>query len=282
MRFQESLLAAVAPALVAAIAPPNIQGMNIVWSEAFEGPAGASPNGDVWNIMDAINTNNEVQTYTTSNQNVQISGGGTVQFVPRKSPAGLWTSGRIETKGSWTPAPGKVTKIQANILLGENPTANKQGLWPAFWALGDAMRHGTPWPTAGEIDIMEQINGLLTGYGTIHCGSSLAGPCNEPIGRPHTTPMAPDGFHTWSVTIDRTNDDWRAQAITWQLDGDTYATVTGAEINDAPVWSSLAHSPLYLILNVAVGGNWPGKPNDATLDGYGSMMEVHWVAVYSS
>ncbi|KAI5860852.1 glycoside hydrolase family 16 protein [Durotheca rogersii] len=282
MRFQQSLLAVSVPALAAAITPPNIPGMNIVFFDGFEGPPGASPNGGNWNIMDAINTNNEIQTYTTSNQNVQISGGGTIQFVPRKSPAGLWTSGRIETKGSWTPEPGKVTSIQGNILLGANPTDRKRGMWPAFWALGDAMRHGTEWPTCGEIDIMEQINGILTGYGTVHCGSPLGGPCNEPIGRPHTTPMAAEGFHTWAVTIDRTNEDWRAQSMTWQLDGNTYATMTGADIGDAPVWSSLAHSPLYIILNVAVGGNWPGNPDDSTLDGYGSMMEVAWVAVYSS
>ncbi|KAI1104360.1 glycoside hydrolase family 16 protein [Jackrogersella minutella] len=282
MRFQQSLLACVASGLVAAITPPNIQGMNIVFSEDFEGTAGASPKTSVWNIMDAINTNDEVQTYTTSNQNVQISGGGTVQFVPRKSPSGVWTSGRIETVGSWTPAPGKVMKIQANILLGDNLAINKQGLWPAFWALGDAMRHGTQWPQAGEIDIMEQVDGILTGYGTLHCGPEAGGPCNEPAGRQKSTAMPADGFHTWGVTIDRTNDDWTAQTISWQLDDATFYTVTGADINDAATWSSLAHSPFYILLNVAVGGDWPGAPNLLTLDGYGSMMEVQWVAVYSS
>ncbi|KAI1136245.1 glycoside hydrolase family 16 protein [Hypoxylon sp. FL0543] len=282
MRFQQSLLACVAPGLVAAIAPPNINGMSIVFSEDFEGPAGGSPKGDVWNIMDAINTNNEVETYTTSNQNVQISGGGTIQFVPRKSPTGLWTSGRIESKGSWTPAPGKVTKIQANILLGSNPVINKQGLWPAFWALGDAMRHGTQWPAAGEIDIMEQVNGIPTGFGTLHCGTAVGGPCTEPLGRSKSVAMPLDGFHTWGVTIDRTNDDWRAQTISWELDGNTFSTVAGADINDAPTWSTLAHSPLYVILNVAVGGDWPGAPNALTQDGYGAMMEVQWVAIYSS
>ncbi|KAI1404272.1 glycoside hydrolase family 16 protein [Hypoxylon fuscum] len=282
MRFQQSILACVVPGLVSAITPPSIQGMSIVWSEDFEGPAGGSPKGDVWNVMDAIDTNNEVQTYTTSNQNVQISGGGTIQFVPRKSASGHWTSGRIETKGSWTPAPGKVTKIESNILLGSNLPINKQGIWPAFWALGDAMRHGTQWPAAGEIDIMEQVSGALTGYGTVHCGSSSGGPCNEPLGRQGTTPLSTGGFHTWGVTIDRTNDDWRAQTISWTLDGNTYSTLTGADINDAPVWSSLAHSPVYILLNVAVGGDWPGAPNLLTLDGYGSMMEVQWVAVYSS
>ncbi|KAI0007420.1 glycoside hydrolase family 16 protein [Xylariaceae sp. FL0662B] len=282
MRFQQSILFSLVPAFAVAIAPPNIEGMKIIWSEDFEGSAGASPNGDAWNIMDAINTNDEVQTYTTSNKNLQISGGGTVQFVPHKSPSGLWTSGRIETKGSWTPAPGKVMKIAANILLGDNLALNKQGLWPAFWALGDAMRHGTQWPAAGEIDIFEQVNGLPMGYGTLHCATEANNPCLEPNGLKGTVFMPTDGFHTWGVTIDRTNDDWRQQSISWQLDGETFTTVTGAQMNDAATWSSLAHSPLYLILNVAIGGDWPGTPNALTMDGYGSMMEVQWVSVYSS
>ncbi|KAI1500299.1 beta-glucanase [Biscogniauxia marginata] len=281
MRFQNVLLSLL-PCIVTSITPPNVQGMTLVWSDDFEGSAGSSPNGNSWNIMDAIDTNNEVQSYTTSNNNLQISGGGTIQFVPRKSSSGHWSSGRIETKGSWTPEPGKITTLQASILVGSNAAVNKQGVWPAFWAVGDAMRHGTEWPAAGEIDIFEQVNGLPIGYGSVHCGSSTGGPCLEPLGRVTPVSMPTDGFHTWSVKIDRTNDDWQAQTITWQLDGNTFNTLTGADIADAPVWSSLAHSPLYMILNVAVGGDWPGLPNDATLDGYGAMMEVQWVAVYSS
>ncbi len=246
MLFQSSVLLPLLPSLAAAIAPPPMAGMNLVWAEEFQGAAGASPDPAVWNIMDAINTNNEVQTYTTSNQNLQISGGGTVQFVPRKSTKdGHWTSGRIETVGSWTPEPGKVTKIAANLLIGTNSVVNKQGLWPAFWALGDAMRHGTEWPAAGEIDIFEQVDGLPMIYGTVHCGQAGGGPCNEPLGRGLATVMPPDGiFNEYAVTIDRTNDDWQAQTITWTVNGNVFNVLSGAAINDAPVWSSLAHSPL--------------------------------------
>ncbi|KAI1112680.1 glycoside hydrolase family 16 protein [Nemania sp. NC0429] len=281
MRFQTTLLPLL-PGLVAAIRPPNVNGMELKWFDGFEGPAGSSPNTDVWNIMDAINTNNEVQAYTHSNENLQISGGGTVQFVPRKSSTGQWTSGRIETKQSWTPKPGKVMMVSANILVGGNPAGTKQGLWPAFWLLGDAVRHGTEWPRCGEIDIFEQVNGLATGHGTLHCGDAQGGPCQETTGRSGTVPMPLDGFHTWSVKIDLTSGDWRAQTISFQLDGATFYTVRGADLNDGPVWSTLAHSPMYMILNVAVGGDWPGPPNDATLGDYGAMMEVQWAAVYSS
>ncbi|KAI1850398.1 hypothetical protein JX265_002296 [Neoarthrinium moseri] len=282
MRFQPSTLLPLLPALVAGIAAPRIDGFNLLFSDDFAGSAGSPPNADLWDIAQAINTNNEAQTYTTSNNNLQISGGQTIQFIPRKGTTGVWTSGRIETKGSWTPAPGKVMLIQASLLLGNNAQANKQGLWPAFWALGDAMRHGTEWPLAGEIDIFEQVNGAPTAYGTVHCGSNPGGPCNEPNGRASTVALPTEGFNTWGVRIDLTNSDWTQQTIQWQLNGATFNTLTGSDIGDQGTWATLAHSPLYVLLNVAVGGNWPGQPNAATLDGYGSMMEVAYVGIYSS
>ncbi|KAH8591801.1 beta-glucanase [Bisporella sp. PMI_857] len=282
MLFQTSTLLTFLPALVSAIAPPNIDGFSIIWSDDFAGSAGSSPNDALWTIAQNIDTNNEIQVYTTSNQNIQISGGQTIQFVPRKAPSGQWTSGRIETKESFTPSPGKSMIIQGSIALGTNPTDLKQGIWPAFWTLGDAMRHGTDWPRCGELDIMEQVNGINTAYGTAHCGDMPGGICSEPIGRQATTEIPSDGFHTWAIKIDRTNDDWTQQCVTWTLDGQEYNRLTGAAVGDEATFATLAHSPLYILLNVAVGGNWPGSPNDATADGYGNMMEVAYVAVYSS
>jgi beta-glucanase (GH16 family) len=190
-----------------------------------------------------------------SAQNVQISGGGTVQLVPRKT-GGRWTSGRIEAKYTPTPQPGKVTMIEGVIRFGDNPQAQKQGIWPAFWMLGEAVRHGTPWPQCGELDIMETINGSPTAYGTIHCGTPQGGPCNEPIGRPVTVPLHDNGWHKWTVKIDRTAGDWRSEKIQWLFDGNVFSTVSGADINDQGIWGTLAHSPMIIILNVAVGGNW--------------------------
>ena len=119
----------------------------------------------------------------------------------------------------------------------------------------------------GEIDIFEQVSGTPEAHGTVHCGDVGGGPCNEPTGRAAHTTMPPDGtFNEYAVSIDRTNDDWRAQTITWTVNGNSFYVLTGADINDAPVWSSLAHSPLYLLLNVAVGGDWPGPPNDVSLE----------------
>ncbi|KAK0708511.1 glycoside hydrolase family 16 protein [Lasiosphaeris hirsuta] len=258
-------------------------GFKTLWSDTFAGNAGDLPNGNLWQIVTGLKVNNEAQDYTNSNQNLQISGGGTVQFVPRKSASGRWTSGRIESKATFTPQAGKVTVMEATIRFGDHPQGNKQGIWPAFWMLGDAIHHGTPWPQCGELDIMETINGSPTGYGTVHCGSPNGGPCNEPVGRPTTVGLSDNGWHRWTIKIDRTNaGNWRAETIQWLLDGRVYYTLSGADIGEEGIWGTLAHSPLFLILNVAVGGNWPGQPNGATADSWGSMMEVEYVAVYQN
>lgn len=186
-----------------------------------------------------------------------MSGGGSLQIIPRKSPSGAWSSGRIESKATFTPQPGKQTIIEGKIRFGDHPSGNKQGIWPAFWLLGDSIHQGTPWPRCGELDIMETINGAPTGYGTIHCGNTPGGPCNEPIGRPTTVGLYDNGWHTWSLKIDRTNSgNFRNEALEWSVDGRVFNRLSGQDIGDEGVWGTLAHSPLFIILNVAVGGDW--------------------------
>jgi beta-glucanase (GH16 family) len=210
----------------------------------------------------SVRTNNEVQQYSPSNANLQLSGGSTVQLVPwRDQNTGEWTSARIETKFVFTPAAGKLTTVEALIRLGENPLDRRQGLWPAFWMLGDSIHHGTEWPICGEIDILETVSGHPLGHGTLHCGRNQGhgGPCNEPIGRGGAVSL-PDyaGWHTWTVQIDRrdTSRGFRSETIRWLRDGAEWFVVRGEDIGDEGVWATLAHSPLFIILNVAVGGDW--------------------------
>ncbi|PTB65703.1 glycoside hydrolase family 16 protein [Trichoderma citrinoviride] len=267
-------------------APPAYGGYNLVWNDAFSGNGGTSPNTGNWNIIVGnLNVNNELETYSSSTQNVQLSGGNTLQLVPWKdsSTFGGWTSGRIESTYTFTPQPGKITRLEAAIRMGSNAQANKQGIWPAFWMLGDVLRHGGSWPSCGEIDILEQVDGQPTGHGTLHCDVYPGGICNEGngIGGPVNF-NNPNDFHTWRVEIDRTSNNWQAETLTWSLDGTNFFQITGSRIGDQNVWNNVAHSPLYFILNVAVGGSWPGNPNASTLDGYGAMMEVGYVAHYST
>ncbi|KAL8414571.1 hypothetical protein RB594_005700 [Gaeumannomyces avenae] len=259
------------------------EGLKVIFEDRFPGAAGASPNAEAWTMIDGGRvTNNEYQTYKADNKNMQISGGGTLQIVPNKDASGKWTSGRLETKGSWEAPVGGMLQIEGAIRFGWNPKTSKRGIWPAFWAMGDSIHHGTPWPQCGELDIMEQLNGDPVAYATVHCGVVPGGPCNEMTGIQSTTPISDDGFHTWAVRIDRRNQDWRQQVITWTKDGRVFLTVTGGRINDQAVWSTLAHSPMFILMNVAVGGDWPGNPDDQTMGGYGSMMEVEYIAVYST
>jgi beta-glucanase (GH16 family) len=279
------LLLSLLSSLVSATPAPVYPGFKTLWSDGFEGNAGDTPNRDRWNLITNVQTNGEIQTYSTSNHNLQISGGGTVQLVPLKSKSGKWTSARIETKAAFTPARGKLTMFEAAIRFGDNPASQRQGLWPAFWMLGDAVHHGTEWPLCGELDIMETVNGLPTAHGTTHCGvGEQGGPCNEPIGRGGSVGLPDNGWHTWTLQVDRTNGEggWKGEVIRWLKDGNVFHQLSGADIGDEGIWATLAHSPMFMILNVAVGGSWPGDPNAATADSWGSMMEVEYVAVYSS
>ncbi|KAM4066182.1 glycosyl hydrolases family 16 domain-containing protein [Hirsutella rhossiliensis] len=264
---------------------PNYAGFGRVWQETFAGAKGSSPNRGNWNIIDGnLGVNNELQTYTSKTRNVQLSGGGTLQLVPWKdgsAPRG-WTSGRLEGSHLVTPEAGKVTRVEAAVRFGGNPVDRKQGIWPAFWMLGHAIRNGAPWPACGEIDIMESVNGQLSGYGTVHCNVFPGGICNEGTGIGGSTAFPDQGWHTWRVEFDRRPGNWLDQSISWYMDGRLFHQIRGNRINNPGVWASLCNSPLFFILNVAVGGNWPGYPNGNTFDGYGSMLEVGYVAHYTA
>ncbi|KAK4205488.1 concanavalin A-like lectin/glucanase domain-containing protein [Triangularia verruculosa] len=287
MRIDAVALASLLSTLASAGAVPNYPGYRTLWSDNFAGAAGQKPDSNLWNTITNLKTNNDLQEYTTSNSNLQLSGGGTVQIIPRLNrQTNTWTSARIETKAVFTPAANKITIFEGSIRFGDHPVHLKQGIWPAFWMLGKAIHQGTPWPQCGELDIMETINGVPTAYGTVHCGSFPGGPCNEPIGRHGTTGITPSGWHTYRIKVDRTaarsGGRWEDEVIDWEVDGRPYYSLRGSEVGDQGVWGTLAHSPMFLILNVAVGGDWPGAPNAQTQDSYGSMMEAEYVAVYSS
>ncbi|KAK7908932.1 secreted glucosidase [Apiospora marii] len=294
-------LLALAPlvASTAAWNPPSYSGFNLRWTDAFGGNGGSLPDQGNWNIITGdLNVNNELETWcyvftldfyyacpnnadTASNRNLQLSGGNTLQIVPwRGGGTHGWTSGRIESKYTFQPAAGVVTRVEAAIRFGGNDISTKQGMWPAFWMLGNSIRNGVQWPGCGELDIMETVNGLLRGYGTVHCDRAPGGICQETQGLGANIGIPNQDFHTWRLEWDLTSSNWQAQSIKWSMDGQVYHVLTGQNIGNPAVWNSLAGSPMFFILNMAVGGGWPGNPNGATQDGYGAMMEVGYVAHY--
>lgn len=299
MRFSTLYAAVLATPLALAIQPPTIDGMKVIWSDEFNGDAGDSVDSKAWDYITDMSVNNELQLYTKSSSNVQLSGGKTLQLVPWKKDDGSWTSGRIENKLSFTPEEGKKMRWQAGLRMGDG--SQRAGMWPAFWLLGDSVRSGTEWPLCGELDIFEQVNGIMTGYGSVHCGGD-SWLCQQEGGVHKTTVIPNNDWHQWALEVDRTSGSWLTESITWYMDGIPYQTILGAEVADEGTWSTLAHSPYYMILNVAVGGSWPvsthcartdkkmtfiltyrqGNPTSATQDGYENMMEVLYTAVYES
>jgi beta-glucanase (GH16 family) len=254
--FSKALLLAVAPYLVAGGTPVRYNDFKLDWSDSFEGPAGTSPSTANWDIITGnLGVNNELEVYSSSTQNLRLSGSSTLQIIPLLND-GTWTSGRIESVFVFTPASGVVTRAEAPIRFGNNSISNKQGYWPAFWILGNSIRSGTSWPECGELDILEMIDGKLTGFGTAHCDVFPGGICNEPDGLGATIAVPDQQWHTWRMEWDRTSGDWETETIVWSMDGQDYHTLAGSDIGNETVWETLAHDPLYFILNLAVGGDF--------------------------
>jgi beta-glucanase (GH16 family) len=243
-----------------AVDAPVYSGFSRTFHAAFKGAADTLPTTSMWNYaLGDGNDNNELQTYTNNKANIRFSGSETLQIIPRRNAAATrgWTSARIESKATVNPPAGKLTRVEAKLRVAGNPAKNKQGMWYAFWMMGNSFRtQNKAWPACGELDLFENINGESKSHGVAHCDVYPGGVCREPEGLVTTTPLLDNQFHVWRIEIDRRNSDWKQQTLIWYADGKQYQKVTGAQINNAAIWATLAQSPFYMILNVAVGGNW--------------------------
>lgn len=226
------------------------------FTDNFDGPAGGAVDGSKWGYETGDNVNNhERQYYTDGTKNAALDGQGNLVITARKeNPANYncwygrceYTSARLSTARTFTSTYGHV---EARIKVPRG-----QGMWPAFWMLGSDIG-SAGWPNCGEIDVMENVGyEPSTVHGTIH-GPGYSG--SGGIGAGYTLPNGQkfaDGFHTFAV-------DWSPNKITWSVDGNVYQTRTPADLNGNR-WV-FDHS-FYLILNLAVGGYWPGDPDGST------------------
>jgi beta-glucanase (GH16 family) len=240
---------------------PAQAGWNLVWSDEFNGTSVDANNwtfetgGGGWG-------NNELEYYTNG-QNASVSG-GVLTITANKISGGYscwygacqYTSTRINTKGKRQFQYGR---IEARMAL---PAG--QGLWPAFWMLG-ANFPGTAWPGCGEIDIMEHINNENVTHGTIHWDANGYANYGGPSGSVNVTT-----YHTYAV-------EWNSSSIKWFLDGVQFWE---ANIQNNINSTEEFHRPFFLILNLAVGGNWPGSPNASTV--FPARMMVDYVRVYQT
>jgi beta-glucanase (GH16 family) len=232
-----------------------------VWSDEFDGPAGSAPDVTKWTYeLGATGWGNrELENYTSSRQNSFLDGQG--HLVIRAIQAdGSYTSARLKTQGKFTLTYGKV---EARIRV-----PHGQGIWPAFWMLG-ANIASAGWPACGELDIMENIGREpATVHATVH-GPGYSG--GKGIGKPYNLAESKfaDDFHVFAVV-------WQPGSVEYLVDGMTYHKVTPASLPEGARW--VFDAPMFLLLNVAVGGGWPGNP-DATTQ-FPQEMLVDYVRVY--
>jgi len=236
----------------------------LTWREEFDGPAGQAPNAAVWTHDVGTGWGNQQLEFDTDRtENAALDGQGNLAIVARRESwqGSNYTSARIVTKGK---VERKYGRIEARIQL---PAG--QGLWPAFWLLG-ANIDQVGWPTCGEIDVME-FRGQAPGVaiGSLHgpgysAGNSISSTLTLPEGQGFD-----QGFHVFGI-------EWDEGLITWNVDGRVYHSVGRADLPAGAAW--VFDQPFYVILNLAVGGNFVGPPNAATQ--FPATMLVDWVRVY--
>jgi uncharacterized protein (TIGR03437 family) len=220
----------------------------LVWSDEFNAAAGTGVDRANWDfdLGGGGWGNNELEAYTNSTENVVHDGAGNLVIRAVKGSAG-YTSARIKTQGKRTFQYGR---IEARIKIPYG-----QGIWPAFWMLG-ADIGSAGWPACGEIDIMENIGKEpATVHATVHGpgysgGAGIGGPLNL------SGVNFSDAFHVYAV-------EWSPDVMTFFVDGAKYFEVTPAKLPAGKTW--VFQHPFFIILNVAVGGGWPGNPDATTL-----------------
>ncbi|MFC7868119.1 glycoside hydrolase family 16 protein [Streptomyces murinus] len=284
--------AATGPADASAPAPPS--GWSQVFLDDFDGAAGSSVNASNWQFDTGTSYpggagnwgTGEVESMTSSTSNVSLDGSGDLLITPRRDASGNWTSGRIETtRTDFQPPAGGKLRVEARLQMPNVTGDAAAGYWPAFWMLGAPFRGNYQnWPGVGELDIMENVQGLNKTWATMHCGTSPGGPCNETsgIGNSTTCPntTCQSGFHTYTMEWDRSVSP---EAIRFFVDGVNYQTVTANQM-DAATWTNATNHGFFVILNVAMGGGFPGAfgggPTGATEPGH--PMVVDYVQVLQS
>jgi hypothetical protein len=268
------------PANASAPTPPS--GWTQVFLDDFNGSAGTGVSTTNWQYDTGTSYpggaanwgTGEVESMTSSTNNVALDGNGNLLITPRRDASGNWTSGRIETtRTDFQPPAGGKLRVEARLQMPNVTGAAAKGYWPAFWTLGAPYRGNYQnWPSVGELDIMENVQGLNTEWATMHCGTNPGGPCNETSGIGGNTPCAGTtcqaGFHTYAMEWDRSTSP---EEIRFYLDGVNFHTVKANQV-DATTWANATNHGYFVILNVAMGGGFPdafgGGPDSGTEPGH--------------
>ena len=240
-------------------APSTYQGLNLVWSDEF---SGKTINPLVWNydIGGSGWGNNELEYYTNSSKNVFVTNGYLVIEARKETyKTNNYTSARLLSKDKKSFTYGRID-FRAKLPKG-------QGIWPALWMLGSNISTKS-WPACGEIDIMELLgHEPQKTYGTIHWGAA-GGPSTH-IGGNYllNSQTFSDSFHVFSLL-------WETNKLSFLIDNIPFFSADKSQVNgDYPF-----DKPFFFIMNVAVGGNWPGNPDTTTI--FPQRMIVDYVRVF--
>lgn len=241
--------------------------MKLIWSDDFNGPVGTGPDPAKWSFDTGGDGwgNRELQYYTSRPSNAALDGLGDLVITARREPftgpdgvARTYTSARLHTRHTFTFTYG-LMEARIQVPAGD-------GLLPAFWSLGDD-GPGT-WPGCGEIDAMEVLGSRPNVlHGTLH-GAWPSLPNGRGASRESPVPLSA-GFHVYGVR-------WAPARIEFMLDGSAYETVTPADLPPGSPWPF--QHPNFLLLDLAVGGDWPGAPSSSTP--FPARMLVDWVRVW--
>lgn len=241
---------------------------NLVWEDNFNGTTGDSPNPDNWVFETGRGPNSdgwgnqELQNYTDRSENVSLDGTGNlvITAVQESFEGSAYTSGRITTKDK--------QEFQYGRIEARLKTPFSHGLWPAFWMLGADIDE-IPWPSAGEIDVME-----MRGQAPSEIAGSIHGP-GYSGGNAVTSDFTLDDarfdteFHVFAV-------EWGPDFIDYFVDDQLYQQLTPESLPEGTEW--VFNKEFYLLLNVAVGGNYVGNPNENSR--FPQTMIVDYVRVY--
>jgi beta-glucanase (GH16 family) len=241
----------------------------LTWSDEFNQANGSPADASKW-VRETGGGgwgNDELEYYTARPQNAYQQDGNLVIKVLQEKYTGAdgvtrnYTSARLKTLGKFAQAYGR---FEARIRIPRG-----QGIWPAFWMLGEDIDK-VRWPSSGEIDIMENIGREPAHvYGTIH-GPGYSG--TKSLGASFSLmPPQPfaDDFHLYAV-------EWEPDAIRFYVDDHLYETRTSKDLPAGAKW--VYDHPFFMLLNVAVGGDWPGAPDASSV--FPQEMLVDYVRVY--
>ena len=262
---------------------PNIAAGTLVWSDEFDNATGApaAPNATIWGY-DTGNSgfgNHELETYCaatataspcdSTNPNAYVGTDGSLHIVARNPSSNVFTSARMKTQGLFSFQYGRF-EVRARA-----PEA--QGFWPAIWTLGNNI-DTTGWPASGEQDILERVNGPLTPdwnkgsvHGTGFTGNDIGSTYNFPAGETAA------GWHTYGMI-------WKPGSVAYYVDdaAHPYTIIATTDLTGhaGAVWPFDNGQSVFLIMNLAVGGDWPGSPDGTTP--YPSEMQVDYVRIYTT